>query len=76
MSDELRQALRTMKEVHEADASRGMPVTYLHDPKTLEPFAALVSLDLLEQIEGWDPMAHSHREGDEDEPIDRGRRRG
>jgi hypothetical protein len=70
MSDELRQSLRTMKAVIEAEGSA--PVTYLHDPEGCRAFAALVRMDAAGRmaIEGWDPMDHDHREGDEDEPYD------
>ena len=65
MSDQLRQALHTMKDI--AERKNAAPVTYLHDPDTGRAFGALVQLDTVGKIEGWDPMDHDHREGDEDE---------
>jgi hypothetical protein len=45
------------------------PVTYLHDPDTGRPFAALVTLELTKLIPSsiWETMDHDHLEGDEDE---------
>ena len=67
MSKELKDALRTMKELHEMPNEP--PVIYLHSPDDGLPFAALVSLDLVEAIpeKVWDRMNHDHREGTEDE---------
>ena len=72
MSDQLREALRVMKNTAAKDQANECPVTFLHDPDGGKPFAALVSLPLVDELEttgSWDPMNHSHREGDEDEPA-------
>lgn len=69
MSDTLRQALRTLKAVRQADMPH-FPVTYLHDPETLLPYAALVDIEAWDEImakAGAEDIGHSHREGDEDE---------
>jgi hypothetical protein len=60
MSEELRSALRQMKEAVEGD---DCPV-YLHDPETGKAFGVLLPL----RLDPTESMAnHSHREGDEDD---------
>jgi len=56
MSDQLRQALHTMQDI--AEREHAAPVTYLHDPETGKAFGALVQLDVVAKIEGWDPVKY------------------
>lgn len=80
MSAELRAALYQMKRATEEN---GTPVIYLHQDGTAAPFAVLLTIEAFfkfvrttnedwQREHGaeqprWDPMDHSHIEGDEDE---------
>lgn len=72
MSDQLRDALRTIKAAQERDKS---PLIYLHDPDTGQPFAAMLDMDnwdfaymdISPQLADTLFKEHSHIEGDEDE---------